>query len=145
MANATATRTRKKRQTKATAAEAPAKAKGKEGQTREVLAIPFKVGDTITLTSGTTFTSTSPKVKGRQQVKRAHQVVIADVIPARVAPRNSEKGSKVLVRPPRIRAKGSGGYFKDVTLTESLVRHNGKTPTFETISLELDPEKSAAA
>jgi hypothetical protein len=74
-------------------------------------------------------------------VKRAHKVTVFDSIPARVQPRNSETGSKVLVRPVRVRAKGSGGYWKDITLTEKIVRINGKTPTYETISLK--PETSA--
>lgn len=127
MATSTATRTRSSQ-------------KSGTAETREVLVNPFKEGDTLTLPSGTVFTSTNPSLKGRQRVKRSHQVKIAEVIPSRVAPRNSQKGSKVLVRPVRLRAKGSGGYFKDVTLNEKLVRLNGKTPEYETITLELDSE-----
>lgn len=130
---ATATTTRKPRQTRQT--QQPS-----NENTREVLVNPFNIGDSITIPSGTIFTSTNPSLKGRQQVKRAHKVTISDTIPARVAPRRSERGAKVLVRPLRIRAKGSGGYFKDITLTEKIVRMNGRIPTYETISLEL-PEQ----
>lgn len=130
MATATATTTRK-RQTRQTASE----------NTREVLVNPFKIGESVMIPSGTVYTSTAPSLKGRQQVKRAHKVTVADTIPARVAPRKSEKGAKVLVRPVRLRAKGSGGYFKDITLTEKIIRMNGKLPTYETISLELPEEQ----
>jgi hypothetical protein len=128
---ATATKTRKPRTPKGNAT-APRR---QMGNTREVLANPFKVGESVTIPAGTTFTSSNPTQKGRQVAKRGHKVTVSDTIPARIAPRKSEKGSKVLVRPLRIRAKGSGGYWKDITLTEKLIRVNGKVPTYETISL----------
>jgi hypothetical protein len=62
-------------------------------------------------------------------------VTVSEAIEAHLAPRNSEKGSKVLVRPLRIRAKGSGGYWKDINITEKIVKLNGKTPTYETLEL----------
>lgn len=108
--------------------------------TRQVLKNPFKPGDTIVIPAGTTFTSTAPTLRGRQTAKRTHKITISETVPATVAPRNSEKGSKVLVRPMRVRAKGSGGYIKDIKLTEKIVRINGKTPEYETITL--DPEDS---
>lgn len=126
---ATATAPRKTRQNKT--ATRPT-----NDATREVLTNPFKVGEQITIPSGTVFTSTAPTLKGRQIVKRAHKVTVMDAIPAKVQPRNSEKGSKVLVRPVRVRAKGSGGYWKDITLTEKIVRINGKQISYETISLQ---------
>lgn len=126
---ATATAPRKTRQNK-TATRAKT-----DSNSREVLTNPFKVGEQITIPSGTVFTSTAPTLKGRQTVKRAHKVTVMDAIPAKVQPRNSEKGSKVLVRPVRVRAKGSGGYWKDITLTEKIIRINGKPLSYETISL----------
>ena len=102
---------------------------------RQVLANPFKVGEQVTIPAGTPYTSTAPTLKGRQVVKRAHKVVVSETTTPVIAPRNSEKGSKVLVRPVRIRAKGSGGYWKDITLTEKIVKANGKTPTYETLAL----------
>jgi hypothetical protein len=114
----------------------------KDQSTREVLANPFKAGEKITIPSGTIFTSTAPTLKGRQKVKRAHKVTVVDSIPARVQPRNSEKGSKVLVRPVRVRAKGSGGYWKDITLTEKIVKLNGKPLSYDLLSLK--PETSDA-
>lgn len=103
--------------------------------TREVLGNPFKVGESIVIPAGTVFTSTAPTLKGRQKVKRAHKVTISEAIPAHLAPRNSEKGSKVLVRPLRVRVKSSGGYWKDITLNEKIVKLNGKTPAYETLSI----------
>lgn len=104
-------------------------------ESREVLANPFKPGDTIVIPAGTTYTSTAPTLKGRQKVKRAHTVKVSETLPAHLAPRNSDKGSKVLVRPLRVRAKASGGYWKDINITEKVVKLNGKTPTYQTLSL----------
>lgn len=104
-------------------------------ESREVLANPFKPGETILIPAGATYTSTAPTLKGRQKVKRAHKVTVSESIPAQLAPRNSEKGSKVLVRPLRVRAKASGGYWKDINITEKIIKLNGKTPTYETVSL----------
>lgn len=119
-------------------ATAPRKTQ-KNATSREVLVNPFKAGEQITIPSGTVFTSTAPSAKGRQVVKRSHKVTVIDSIPARVQPRNSTTGAKFLVRPVRVRAKGSGGYWKDITLTEKIVRLNGKPLSYETISLI--PEK----
>lgn len=106
-----------------------------QGGTRAVLANPFKAGETVVIPAGTVFTSSAPTLKGRQTVKRAHKVVVSEAVPAQLQPRRSEKGSKVLVRPLRIRAKASGGYWKDIPLNERIVKFNGKTPTYETLSL----------
>ena len=105
------------------------------GGTRAVLTNPFKAGDTVVIPAGTVFTSSAPTLKGRQKVKRAHKVTVSETIPAQLQPRQSEKGSKVLVRPLRIRAKGSGGYWKDIPLNEKIVKFNGMTPTYETLVL----------
>lgn len=115
-------------------ATAPRKTQ-KNATSREVLVNPFKAGEQITIPSGTVFTTTAPHAKGRQVVKRSHKVTVIDSIPARVQPRNSTTGAKFLVRPVRVRAKGSGGYWKDITLTEKIVRINGKPLHYETISL----------
>lgn len=105
----------------------------KSGEGRQVLSNPFKAGENIQIPAGVTFTSTAPTAKGRQVVKRGHKVTVQSVIPPRVQPRKSEKGANFLVRPSRIRAKGSGGYWKDITLTEEIVRLNGKSLSYETI------------
>ena len=75
-----------------------------KNDTREVLANPFKVGEQIVIPAGTVFTSTAPTLKGRQKVKRAHKVTISEAVPAHLAPRNSEKGSKSS-RPPTPRPR----------------------------------------
>lgn len=108
----------------------------KNKDVRQVLVNPFKAGESIMIPAGVTFTSTAPTLKGRQVVKRGHKVTVSDSVPVRVQPRNSEKGSNFLVRPPRIRAKGSGGYWKDITLTEAIVKLNGKPLNYENISFK---------
>jgi hypothetical protein len=113
-------------------APAPRQSK-KDAGARQVLVNPFKAGDTVVIPAGVTYTSTAPTAKGRQVAKRGHKVTVSDLIPAKVQPRKSETGSNILVRPPRIRAKGSGGYWKDITLNEKIVKLNGKTPSYETI------------
>lgn len=124
-----------------TVSKTPRKSAKETSLSREVLVNPFKVGETITIPSGSTFTSTAPTLKGRQKVRRAHKVTISDSLPAQIAPRKSEKGSKVLVRPLRIRAKGSGGYWKDINLNEKIVKLNGKTPTYEMLTLNQASEQ----
>ena len=114
-----------------------------EAKTRQVLSNPFRIGEQIVIPAGTVFTSTNPAAKGRQLVKRAHKVTVHDSIPARVQPRKSEKGSQVLIRPVRIRAKGSGGYWKDITLTEKVIRFNGRTVSYE--NLPVTPETASTS
>ena len=104
--------------------------------TRQVLVNPFKAGDVVNIPAGSTFTSAAPTLKGRQKVKRGHKVTVIGTIPAHVQPRNSETGSKVLIRPTRLRAKGSGNYWKDITLTEKILRFNGLNATYETVNVE---------
>ena len=103
---------------------------------RQVLVNPFKAGDVVNIPAGSSFTSAAPTLKGRQKVKRGHKITVIGSIPAHVQPRNSETGSKVLIRPSRIRAKGSGNYWKDITLTEKILRFNGLNPTYETVNVE---------
>lgn len=121
--------------TKTRAAKNVQTATKEQSGTRAVLANPFKAGDTVIIPAGTVFTSSAPTLKGRQTVKRAHKVTVSEAVPAQLQPRHSEKGSKVLVRPLRIRAKASGGYWKDIPLNERIVKFNGKTPTYEELSL----------
>jgi hypothetical protein len=107
----------------------------KSGNTRQVLVNPFREGDIVNIPAGSVFTSSAPTLKGRQKVKRGHKVTVVDTIPAHVQPRNSETGSKVLIRPSRIRAKGSGSYWKDITLTEKILKFNGMNATYETVNV----------
>ena len=116
----------------------------KDKSVRQVLFNPFKAGDSVSIPSGVTYTSTAPTAKGRQVARRGHKVTVMDIIPARVQPRKSETGSSILVRPPRIRAKGSGGYWKDITLNEKILRLNGMTPAYETIKFNLSSETTTA-
>jgi hypothetical protein len=104
--------------------------------TRQVLVNPFKAGDVVNIPAGSVFTSAAPTLKGRQKVKRGHKVTLVGTIPAHVQPRNSETGSKVLIRPARLRAKGSGNYWKDITLTEKILKFNGLNATYETVNVE---------
>lgn len=106
------------------------------GNTRQVLVNPFKAGDVVNIPAGSVFTSAAPTLKGRQKVKRGHKVTLVGTIPAHVQPRNSETGSKVLIRPARLRAKGSGNYWKDITLTEKILKFNGLNATYETVNIE---------
>jgi hypothetical protein len=111
--------------------------------TRQVLVNPFKEGDVVNIPAGSTFTSAAPTLKGRQKVKRGHKVTVIGTIPAHVQPRNSETGSKVLIRPARLRAKGSGNYWKDITLTEKILKFNGMNATYETVNVEAAVATSA--
>jgi hypothetical protein len=77
-------------------------------------------------------------------VKRGHKVTVVGAIPAHIQPRNSETGSKVLIRPSRIRAKGSGNYWKDITLTEKILKFNGMNATYETVNVEAATVSNAA-
>jgi hypothetical protein len=103
-------------------------------ETREVLSNPFQIGEEVTIPAGTTYTSSNPAVKGRQKTKRTQTVTVADTFPAFVV---RTKTDRLLIRPLRIRTTGSGGYAKDINITESIVRMNGKTPHYEQVSVDV--------
>lgn len=103
-------------------------------ETREILTNPFQVGDQVMIPAGTTFTSTNPSVKGRQKTKRSQVVTVEETFPAFLV---RTKTNRILVRPLRIRTKGSGGYAKDINITEMIVRLNGKTPHYEQVPVDV--------
>jgi hypothetical protein len=104
------------------------------GETREVLTNPFQVGERVTIPAGTTYTTTNPTIRGRQKTKRAQTVTVDDTFPAFLV---RTKSDRVLVRPLRIRTTGSGGYAKDINITEQIVRLNGKTPHYAPVPVDV--------
>lgn len=103
-------------------------------ETREVLVNPFKVGETVTIPTGTIYTSTNPELKGRQKTKRAETVVVDETFPASLVRTQSQR---VLVQPLRIRATGTDGYTKDINITEKIIRLNGQIPQYEQVSMDV--------
>lgn len=103
-------------------------------ETREVLVNPFQVGETVTIPAGTIYTSTNPELKGRRKMERAETVVVDEIFPATLV-RSRSHG--VLVRPHRIRTRNHDGYAKDISVTEKLIRLNGKVPLYEQLSVDV--------
>lgn len=103
-------------------------------ETREVLKNPFEVGDTVLIPAGTTYTTTNPTLKGRHKTKRATSVLVEDSFPAFFT---RSKSGRIMGRPLRIRTTGSGGYWKDINITEAIVTINGKTPHYEKVSVQV--------
>lgn len=103
-------------------------------ETREVLVNPFKVGETVTIPAGTTYTSTDPALKGRRKTERAETVVVDETFPASLVRTQSQR---ILVQPLRIRTSGSGLYTKDINITEKIIRLNGKIPQYEQVSMDV--------
>lgn len=104
-------------------------------ETREVLVNPFQVGETVTIPTGTIYTSTDPALTGRQKTKRAETVVVDETFPASLV---RTKSQGVLVRPLRIRTTtNASGYARDFNITEKIVRLNGKIPQYEQMSSDV--------
>lgn len=103
-------------------------------ETREVLTNPFQEGEEVSIPAGTTYTSTNPSLKGRLKTKRTQTVVVAESFPAFLV---RTKTDRVLIRPLRIRTTGSGGYAKDINITEQIVRLNGKIPHYEQVQVDV--------
>lgn len=103
-------------------------------EVREVLTSPFNVGDSVMIPAGTTYTTANPAVRGRHKTKRAITVTVDDVFPAFLV---RTKTDRILVRPLRIRTTGSGGYAKDINITEQIVRLNGRVPSYEAVPLNV--------
>lgn len=101
-------------------------------ETREVLVNPFKVGDKVSIPAGTTYTSSNPALKGRNKTGRAQTVTVLDSFPSFLT---RTKSGRILARPFRIRTTGSGGYWKDITITEKIIRMNGLTPEYEEVEV----------
>lgn len=103
-------------------------------ETREVLTNPFEVGEEVSIPAGTTYTSTDPSLKGRLKTQQALTVIVAEVFPASLV---RTKNDRVMTRPLRIRTTGSGGYAKDINITEQIVRLNGKVPQYEQVQVDV--------
>jgi hypothetical protein len=103
-------------------------------ETREVLTNPFQEGEEVSIPAGTTYTSTNPALKGRLKTKRTQTVTVAETFPAFLV---RTKTDRVLIRPLRIRTTGSGGYAKDINITEQIVRLNGKIPHYEQVQVDV--------
>lgn len=103
-------------------------------ETREVLMNPFQNGDSVLIPAGTTYTTTDPKMRGRHKTRRASTVVVDDSFPAFFVRTQS---GRIMGRPLRIRTTGSGGYWKDINITESVVTLNGKTPHYEKVPVQV--------
>lgn len=103
-------------------------------ETRKVLVNPFQVGETVTIPAGTIYTSTDPELKGRRKMERAETVEVDEIFPATLVRAQSQR---VLVRPHRIRTRSHDGYTKDISVTEKIVRLNGKVPLYEQLSADV--------
>lgn len=103
-------------------------------RTHTALVNPFHVGETVTIPAGTIYTSTNPELKGRQRTKKAETAVIDETFPAVLTRTPS---NQLLVRPHRIRVQNHDGYAKDITITEKIVRLNGKVPAYEQLPVDV--------
>lgn len=90
---------------------------------REVLKNPFRAGESIRIPAGTPFKSTNPSLRGRQKTKRTQTLTVGQAMPG---VRVWTKNGRVLSRLPRIRTTSSGGYEKDITITDEIVLLNAE-------------------
>lgn len=114
----------------------------------KVLVNPFRKGDTIKIPSGATYTTTKPGVDGRVATKRNQSIEVFlshtgsidryfDVeksFPESAIAYSSER-QNVLVGTPSISFAGTGGYWKDVELTEDIIAFNGLEPEYKVIGV----------
>lgn len=106
-------------------------------ETTKVLVNPFKKGEKVVVPAGATFTSTNPQMVGKQTSKRKVtnevEVVFEPYAKARFI--GSRGTSIVSVTPPRIYCAGTGGYWKEITVTEEMILLNGKTVEYKEVRI----------
>ena len=105
-----------------------------KAESRDILTNPFQPGDRVIIPAGTTYVTANPTIKGRHRSKRAVTVVVEEAYPAFLV---RTANGRVLSRPPRIRTTGSGGYDKNINITEQIVVMNGNSPVYESVSVEV--------
>lgn len=101
---------------------APGKTRAGEPR-REVLENPFRAGDRVRIPAGTPFKSTNPSLAGRHKTKRTQTVTVEEALSG---VRVWTKNGRVLSRLPRIRTTSSGGYEKDIIITDEIVLLNAE-------------------
>jgi len=82
---------------------------------------PFKKGDSVVIPAGTPYRSMSPSVQGTQYTKRA--TTIKTEYPS--SGYSDAAVGWLVVAMPTVRAAGTGGYWKDYTVTPEMIEANG--------------------
>lgn len=103
-------------------AASPEKTQAEEPR-REVLENPFRAGDRITIPAGTPFRSNNPSLSGRRKTKRTQTITVEE---AMSGVRVWTKNGRVLSRLPKVRTTSSGGYEKDISVTDEVVLLNAE-------------------
>jgi hypothetical protein len=101
--------------------------------TLNVLVNPFKRGQSnILIPKGTQYRTTHPSADGIQETKRAATIKAHSVGDSyRISQYHGEND----LQPPTVTIPGTGGYWKDFFITESLIAANGLTPEYTTIEV----------
>ena len=103
-----------------------------DNDTRQVLVNPFEAGEQVFIPAGTTYTTENPNMRGRRKTHRGMTVTVKDSHPGFVS---HTKSGRFLSRVPRIRVSSSGGYAKDINITEQIIRMNGKQPQYQDVPI----------
>lgn len=92
--------------------------------TVELLVNPFTKGETITIPAGAEYVSMAPNVNGMKTTKRSSTIVVHRI--------NEAYTFDEQVHHADVVTAGAGGYWKHITLTEEILKANGKTPEYKT-------------
>lgn len=99
----------------------------------DVLVNPFSKGEKVVVPAGATFTTTAPKVLGRQKTKRKTVNTVEIIFESHHQSRLTGHGPVSWIVPPRIYCAGAGGYWKEITITEEIIRLNGKAVEYKSV------------
>lgn len=105
-------------------------------ETANVLVNPFTKGEKVIIPAGAKFTTTHPRLVGTQETKRKVTNEVECVFSSYAKMRLTGRGSVTSVRPPSIYCAGTGGYWKDIVITEEIIRLNGKTPEYQEVRVQ---------
>lgn len=97
--------------------------------TVELLVNPFTKGETITVPAGAEYVSMAPNVFGLQTTKRATTITIHRANESYTFDDQAHMADVVTA--------GAGGYWKYITLSEEILKANGKTPEYKTHNIVL--------
>lgn len=91
--------------------------------TVKLLVNPFTKGETIKIPAGAKYISMAPNVDGLRTTKRASTITIHRTNDSYTFDEQAHDADVV--------TEGTGGYWKHITLSEEILKANGKTPEYK--------------
>lgn len=105
-------------------------------ETAKVLVNPFTKGEKVIVPAGSKFGTTHPRLVGTQETKRKVTNEVEISFDSYAKMRMAGTGTVTTVRPPSIYCAGTGGYWKDIVVTEEMILLNGKTVEYKEVRVQ---------